>query len=214
MLKKILLSTILVAMTFMSFAQVFSKGSMNVCVGYGYNAFSHYITDSWSDNTGFSSSNLGQIHLKYEYMVSDKVGIGLSLNYMSYKVGYNTDMNGTYKASIQYSSISSLFRTNVYYVNTDKIGIYTGIGLGYRTAVFKEKYEDPNFQGESKTPNLFPFGMEITTGIKGMFTPNIGAYAEVGFAKSVIQAGICIGFGGGEGGGGGGGHRGGGRRQM
>ena len=206
MKKSILLAIIFFAILNQAPAQCLPQGSFNISVGYGYNAFVKTYIKSFEDEVGFKYSALGPIHAKAEYMLGNRVGLGLSLNYLSYKLSY-TQYNAslTYTESAQFSTLSALARFNFYYVNTDKLAVYTGTGVGYKTYkwVFKN---DGNVETVTREDLLVipPVGFELTTGIKYMFIPNVGVYAEVGIAKSIIQAGMTFSFGGnGEGGGGG-----------
>lgn len=187
------------------------KGSMNVCIGYGYNAFSRALTGIWSDEPGFKNRFIGPAHAKFEYMASDNFGIGLSANFINYKFSYNFSYsdNGIVKSGTQsneFTSISALIRPNFYFVNEEKVAAYIGVGVGYRTGNWVYKSSDPNYREDADTPTVIPFGFEATIGTKVMFAPNIGAYAEFGMAKSIVQLGMCFSFAGnGEGGGMGGG---------
>ncbi|MEN9340550.1 MAG: hypothetical protein RIQ62_1862 [Bacteroidota bacterium] len=189
-------------------AQCLPKGSMNVSVGYGYNAFVNSTLKTWTDELNFKYSVLGPIHTKFEYMLGERVGLGLSINYISYKTGYDFiyDIgNGpqTYKETDKFSSLSALIRSNFYYVNSDKVAVYSGLGIGYKSYAWKYS-NNAGITDYNVLKNVIPpVGFELTTGVKFMFTPNIGLYTEVGFAKSIIQAGMCFGFGGSGGSGGG-----------
>ncbi|MES2617918.1 MAG: hypothetical protein V4613_08565 [Bacteroidota bacterium] len=152
----------------------------------------------------FKSKGTGPFHLKYEYKPTWVFGIGANLNYMKYQVSFVNEVLDTVKGvqvpnnvSIDCWNAALNIRANIHFIKPDdeqKSDVYFGMGLGYRFGKFRvsSDYEDqtPSF----KLPSLFKMGFETTLGYRYLFTKNLGAYVELGAAKSIIQFGITGAF--------------------
>jgi len=193
--KKLLISVI-VAMAFITTninAQAFDKGKIIVSAGYGF-GLGGAVWKTYEGYLNYSFSSLGPIHGKFEYGVSEKIGLGLSINYRSYKVAWAVGTNNEYEAGWKGSSLSALARMNIHFGDSDKLDAYWGFGLGYRSNNFDYYTTYPNDPSVLTWKALVPIGFETTFGIRYYFTDNIGLYAEVGAAKSIAQAGLAVKF--------------------
>lgn len=195
-----------------SHAQAFEEGKSYVSASYGvgtffslgFGAVKSLIKEVIPNASGIKLSTLGPICGKYEYAVSKHLGLGLGINYISNDINYvdsYTTSNGQYtvinKYEVSRTSLSFLARANVHLGDHEKLDPYFGAGIGYRYETWGQEYSfsstDPNAKSsEHDLPSFpgIPFGLEATFGLRYLFTPNVGAFAEVGFAKSVLQAGI------------------------
>lgn len=200
--KKLLLFAILIALSNLTNAQAFPQGSINVSAGYGFGNFTRSLFKTWSAQDGYKAALLGPLHVKAEYMAGEKFGIGVSLNYISVKGTYNINYYNSSNVltsgteGIKFNSLSALVRANYYWVNSDRFGIYSGLGLGYRSGNWSFFTDAPNDPTEILPTTSFPLGLEGILGGKVLFTDNIGAYAEIGVAKSIAQIGVVFSFGG------------------
>jgi opacity protein-like surface antigen len=199
MTKKIFLFALILMCNKLSQAQVFPEGSMNVSVGYGFGNFVNSFFKALDVFDNMKTQNRGPIHAKGEYMVNEKFGIGLSMNYFGIKSSTAITFKNasgqtvTGERGVNFNSLSGLVRFNYYYMNTDNMGLYSGAGIGYKTSRWDSFNDDPKGT-QSSLPNFVPLGFEAIFGVKGMFTPQIGAYAEFGFAKSFAQVGVVFNF--------------------
>ena len=216
-MKKIILSILFVAVAAISnstFARgggdnnSFGQGKMVISAGYGFPWLAGTVLSTYNANTNFTSSSMGPIYIKGEYGVSDLIGIGLNVAYAKASLSYDdiyTGFDGNFnqvtytdKWNLSYTTMSILMRMNFHFIHdNEKLDWYAGFGLGYRTGTWTESAtsNNPSFTNSSvSTPNLIPFGFEMTTGIRYFFTPNVGAYAEAGIAKSPLQLGLCLKF--------------------
>ena len=77
-----------------------------------------------------------------------------------------------------------------------KFDPYLGLGVGYRNSSYKYSSTDPNWDESTFTgfKNPFNFGGDLTFGTRYFFTDNIGAYVELGIAKSILQLGLTAKF--------------------
>ncbi len=180
----------------------FEKGKSYVSVGYGYQILSIKSIYKVYDNpllySGFSVSGMGPIRVNYEYAVSDKLGVGLNIGYTSASVKFTdsyTDGSGntqTYNYKYKYSKLTILPRLNWHLGESEKVDPYIGFGIGFKKVTYALETNDPNFQG-IKLSGL-PVGFDATFGCRFLFTPNIGAYVEVGAGHGFLQGGLVAKF--------------------
>ena len=188
-------------------AQAFDEGIGFASLGYGFPNLPKVLFDladfgSFEDE--YKSKGFGPIHARFEYGITEKLGIGVSVNYGnagSSWVNNTTTSGGTaiaYKESLTYNTINALIRVNWHWVDHDKVDVYSGFGLGYNYVNVKFDSEDPNTtrttDGVNELFNLIPIGYEATVGMRYMFTEALGAYLEAGWSKSLFQFGVVYSF--------------------
>lgn len=186
-------------------AQAFPEGSNSVTVGYGFVTVLGALNSTFDTYSDLDYSSLGPLYFKFEHAVSDNIGLGLNVAYAgndwSYKYDYSdVDANGNavtrqYVATQKRTTYSILARFNYHFGSNDRLDPYLGLGLGYRNANWTYSTTDPSgSESGVDLPNLVPLGFELTFGARYFFTDNIGAYMEVGAAKSILQAGLSVKF--------------------
>lgn len=186
------MTILLVGITSISKAQSFDQGISIVKAGYGFPSLIGSVFNAYEQNSGYKASAFGPAYLKYEYGVSEKVGLGVNIAYGKNEISY-TDANN-YKESVTRTTYSVLARLNFHFANSKKFDPYFGPGVGFRSAEWKFKSTDPSGFDNQTIPNLFPFGLEFTIGANYYLTDNIGLYAEAGIAKSPVQFGLAFKF--------------------
>lgn len=192
-MKKILLmlTVVILATSLKTKAQSFTKGNHLVKAGFGFPTIMGSIFSTYENEVGYKNSSFGPMYLKYEHALTDKIGLGLNIAYTKNEASYTENVSGSdYKASVTRTSLSALARLNFHFANSKKFDPYFGPGIGYRTAEWTFKTENPNGSTDDKIPTFFPFGLEFTIGANYYLTDNIGLYAEAGIAKSPIQFGL------------------------
>ncbi|MBI3501497.1 MAG: hypothetical protein HY063_06865 [Bacteroidetes bacterium] len=180
----------------------FGEGTIVISAGYGFGNFTQALFSFANSFGGYSYSSIGPIHGKFEYGLSDNIGVGLSMNYIGAKAKWNdtydvynstTGNYDTYPCTNEwdFSSLSILARFNVHFATTEKLDPYWGIGAGYRSGSWSQS---STCQGGTTRayPSYQPFGFETTFGLRYYFTDNIGLYSEIGWAKAVIQFGVAV----------------------
>ncbi|MBS3915670.1 MAG: outer membrane beta-barrel protein [Bacteroidetes bacterium] len=190
--KNLLLATCGILAATVSNAQPFEKGNTVVSLGYGFGNLGSAIASTYKDEPGFKSSNFGPIYVGVENMVSDKIGLGISFNYVGTTFSWTGDDSmgtGNYTYKWKRNTWSALLRTNVHFGESDKFDPYIGIGIGYRTAKNEYTSTDPTFTPVS-TKTLIPLGFEAVFGARFYATENINIFAEVGIAKAPIKFGV------------------------
>src|ERR1035437_472952 len=180
----------------------FGEGKIVISAGYGIGNFTKTLFKVISTNTlytAYSFKGFGPIHFKAEYGLSDKMGLGLSVNYVSASATWTNYYNGPWNAAtgtydqiaytetMGFSSLSFLLRMNLHFATTAKLDPYWGIGAGYRTGGWKYSSTYPNSTPVGTLGGAMPFGFETTFGMRYYFTDNIGLYMEIGYAKSILQ---------------------------
>lgn len=172
---------------FQSKAQVFSEGKMFVSVAYGIPNISKELFSTLRSNNEFSAIGMGPFHGKFEYGITDKIGIGVSLNYVSSEIRW-TDGNAI--VGYDYSALAVNARINFHFLDHEKVDLYYGFGFGYNNARNEIFASNNNSDWESLNIPTSPVGFETTLGLRYMFVENFGAYTELGWAKSLLQIGL------------------------
>jgi hypothetical protein len=118
--------------------------------------------------------------------------MGVGLNYATERREYISNQNGyTYKEVME-NTTWQLRIDNVYdsvFANKNLI-LYWGLAAGYKDASWKYTSNDSTYNKRDEAP-IMPWAMECTVGVRYHFSKYIGAFSEVGLAKSVFQFGIC-----------------------
>ena len=155
-----------------------------------------------SEPTGSSNYKLNGGFLSYggraEYMLAEKFGIGVDVNYV--KSGSNYDLTtvdtllsvntGTLDSIVSkpynwdYTATKTrmMVRLNYHFVQNDRIDAYIGFGAGYKLVSRQWNIEDPNgsSNGLDQDKALIPIAFRIAVGTRIYFTQNIGAMIEIG----------------------------------
>jgi outer membrane protein W len=183
-MKKLIVSlTIMLALSYSSFAQsggAYSEGSNTISLGYG-------IGNIWKtlfSLDGEAVSATGPFALTFEHGFTEKISAGLSVGY-SKVTGTGGDDNGSgFTESL--TNFAIVARGNYHFGESEKFDPYIGLGLGY----YNFKYT--NSDGDNSTfavPGALAISAQL--GAKYYFSPQIGAYAEVGYvAGSILQIGV------------------------
>lgn len=176
-----------------------------------YNSYAGGTTGS---SYAYTTEGLGPLFFKYEYGLTEHVGIGAVIGYFStsieqtykYQDTYYNSQSGSYFVS-NYTDISRLdikslsfgARFNYHFSKNKKIDPYIGFAAGYTSSSYSVSYKsnNPNSYVSSslRISNPFPLYLGLTFGIRGYLTENIGLHAEFGLDKwAVIQGGLAFKF--------------------
>lgn len=187
-------------------AQAFEAEKSYVSVGYGYELFSvKRFFDLYENETGFSVKGFGPVVAKYEYGLSEKVGIGLAVGYGGATVSWRDDYSVYNEATGQYdiktysyeyknNKITGTARINWHLGDHDKIDPYIGVGLGFKSNRFKLSTTDSNFDEGTLDFKGVPMSMSASFGCRFYFTDNIGAFIELGMGHGFAQGGLQMKF--------------------
>jgi opacity protein-like surface antigen len=183
-------------------AQSWDEGKIVISAGYGFPNFGKLIVKSFQSEANFTPTGVGPIHGKFEYGLTKKIGVGLSINYSAFGAKWTdtqdkTDAFGnpytvTYDYKVSSSAVAFNPRLNIHFATTEKVDAYWGIGIGYKVNKVTFSSTDPDFDDNSISGSLIPVGFETTFGLRYYFTENIGLYTELGLSRSLIQGGLSI----------------------
>lgn len=181
-------------------AQIVEEGNVVVDLYYGWpNLYTTVLKELYADNAVDNSvkiGTLGPLGLRFEYMISDVVGVGLDAGYVNTWVEYEEEDISTsvvYDYKVSVPKIHALFKMNFHFTKSDKVDAYGGFGVGYRNRSFKFTTNDPDFD-EGNIDSLIPVGLRISIGTRYYFTENIGIGAEMGLGGPLLSFGISTRF--------------------
>lgn len=200
-MKKIFFTAIATVSLFCSLTAQAQSGNGRVIfsAGYGFPNFLASTLNAFDKYENFSVSSAGPFFGKLEFMITDRVGIGVNVAYSTVSGNFTEDsitfegQDLIYDSKITRTSLSVLGRLNVHFGNSEHFDPYAGIGIGYRNAHYTYTSENPNGNDYS-FPGFNPVGLDMTVGMRFYLTKNIGFYTEVGLAKAPIQVGVNMRF--------------------
>lgn len=199
-MKKILLIAALVsAVSFSTMsvkAQAVEQGTMIVDAFYGFPDLYGSVLEAATASgvTGTEIGSLGPLGGKFEYLVSDKVGIGLIIGYASNSVTWQ-DPISSYDYKVSLPRIRGMVAFNLHFGSSDSFDPYWMLGAGYASSSFNIETTDPSYSEASISLNVLPVALRTALGGRYFFTDNLGANLEIGFGSgALIQAGISAKF--------------------
>lgn len=136
---------------------------------------------------GIGLSSYGApIHLGYEHLITDEIGLGLAVNYTSYKdTGYLND----YKWTFIYGGIKGNYHFNELLQLDSAFDVYGGLTLGYWKATLKN---DDIISHTDYGNSVFFTGQ---LGARYFFKDNLSVLLEAGGGNiSGLTAGISLKF--------------------
>jgi outer membrane protein W len=182
--------------------QALPEGTHTVSLGYGLGTLMGAIGNTFNVFDDVNYSQFGPLYFKYEYAISDNIGLGVNFAYAtntwSYFYNEPIDMDGNvidrrHTETVDRVTYSVLARMNFHMGDSPTFDPYIGLGLGYRDAIWTTSTTGGRGSGVN-LKGLVPLGFELTIGARYFFTQNIGLFAEVGAAKSVLQGGLAFRF--------------------
>jgi hypothetical protein len=126
---------------------------------------------------GVNSYYTGGIPLgvSFEAGITDQISIGANVDYLSHK--YQSGSTLSYKFTALYFGVRASYHVNeLLNIAQEKVDLYGGLTLGYRSFGWKDNYSSSTLSG-SYGSGIY-FGGYV--GGKYYFGNNIGAFAELG----------------------------------
>jgi hypothetical protein len=173
--------------------QAMDQGRMCIDLYYGFGSTSKAFVQEMANTNNGDFKSFGAIGGRFEFMASDKVGIGLEGNYLIHTATWLVD-DGVNKYNYEYSvrRVRVFPRINYHFGNSDSFDAYFGVGAGYRSIKRVTTSNDPNFIGE-ELEGALPVAMRLALGARYFFTENIGAHVEFGLGGgNIIHFGLSI----------------------
>jgi len=192
----ILLSFFLVPNTF---SQAFEKGSNFITLGFGLDPYGK--ANKYSAGYGYKHTSLGPIILAYEHGVTDLLGIGrigvggaVAQTFYTSKSYYKQNKT-EYEYKSNRSRTTIAFRAAYHFdFGVDKMDVYAGVGgaLHFITDTYKtDNPFDPTYGYSRRSVSGGP---SVFGGIRYLFTPKFGVYAEAGYDISALNGGVVFKF--------------------
>lgn len=198
--KKIIIIIILFVITLQA-ANAQSK-THNISLGIGFPNIPRFFFNQFDTKNKFESTGKGPYHFKYEYRLNRWIGVGASLNYMSYKVKWVDNVFDTAQGRFKLNNIAIENKTlafnpriNFHFINPEnhpKYDIYAGFGIGYQFGRGLRVNSDfPEYALNIGLPRISRLGLEASIGLRRqIFGDKLKIYTEIGFTKSLVQLGL------------------------
>ena len=151
------------------------------------------------NTSGVSVKNLNHICGKAEYMVTDKVSVGLEYTYAQVAFSYQDYSNNGTGIVITYNDLivkqRALITMGVHFGESDKFDPYLAFGVGYKGLNYRTSNPNANSLKDAiDAYKAIPVAFRTAFGFRYFFTENIGANAEVGIGGPLLQAGVSLKF--------------------
>ena len=185
-----------------------TKGKFIIDAYYGFPYVAgSYVKSVFTSNNGTNNNNSvesvtnwNHIGGKFEYMVTDGIGIGLEYSYAAVDVKYTEDKFANQSTIQTYHYTATLYkqrilaRVNFHFGTSKKIDPYATVGVGYKVSLLKSNNPDDQksiADFNNNFSNLVPISYRLGIGMRYFFSENIGISAEVGIGGAIVQGGIC-----------------------
>lgn len=185
-------------------AQAVEEGNVLIDVYYGFPNLYTAVFKSAYANSGSEENvkinGLGPVGIRGEYLLSDKVGLGLDIGFNNTKIsfdedGYDNNNNPTtYNYTYSTQKIGAMVTFNYHFLDNDNLDFYGVIGAGYGNRSYKFESTDPDYVNET-VKGLIPVASRIGVGLRYFFSDNIGANVALGFGQGgLLNAGLSFKF--------------------
>ena len=114
-------------------SDAFEEGVIVIAAGYGFPNWGKSWMKIYETEAGYKATGFGPLHVKFEYGVSDKIGLGASINYVAFgakwgnpEMCYNsvTGLDYPGEESMDITSLSILVRMNMHFATSEKLDPY------------------------------------------------------------------------------------------
>jgi hypothetical protein len=133
---------------------------------------------------GFVGTGGLPITASFEHGFSKNISAGLNLGFIQRK--YADDWKYTY---LVFGARGSYHFNEVLNVQNEKLDVYGGISLNYRHYKIKYGHDIDDYYGSASGGEV-DFG--IHAGGRYLFSPKVGAFAELGYGISPLELGITF----------------------
>lgn len=175
-------------------AQAFDVGTKHFNIGIGLGGYYSYAYVS-----GSNYSHLPTIFLSYDQgLIADVgpgiIGIGGFLGYSSAHADY--DYVG-YSWSYDWTNFVIGARGTYHYpLDNEKLDVYGGLSLGLWAQTYKYTDTDPYWNGALDVSDTYMnLYYALSVGAKYMFSPKLGAFAELGYDIAYLKLGLTLNLG-------------------
>ena len=188
-------------------AQALEEGNMVFDVYYGFPNLYTTVFKSAYANSGTEEdlkiTGLGPLGIRGEYILADKIGLGLDIGFNNTKLSYTETVqeynpqtgqttNRIYDYNFSTKKIGVMVTFNYHFIENDKVDFYGIFGVGYGSRSFSFDSTDPNYNSETIS-GLIPVASRIGIGVRYFLTDNIGLNVGAGFGQGgLLNAGLSV----------------------
>jgi hypothetical protein len=198
-MKKFLIATFTLGSLIGAYAQVgVSEGDIHIDAYYGVSAFGNRLTGSINNSENFKASSIGPLGGRVEYMISDKLGIGVDFiyknsNFSWFQTDSATAISEAHKLTT--TRLRPQLRFNLHMPSSNEsLDTYFGFGIGLNIRKANYLINGVSQTSDLPLPNfaLIPFSARAAFGIRYFFIPNLGANVEIGIGGPIISGGLTV----------------------
>lgn len=209
-MKKIVTIVALSMLGTTSFGQAVEEGNVIIDAYYGFPNLYTSVFQSLYANSGTESNvnvgGLGPVGGRVEYMLADKIGLGVDFAYSGSSVEFQQDVTTTdpvtfetttttYDYDYSTAKIGAMVTFNYHFLDNDQLDAYAMVGAGYKNRNFSFSSTDPNYEEVTVSGTILPIASRIGVGMRYFFTDNIGLNLAVGFGQGgIVNGGISAKF--------------------
>ena len=195
-----------------AFSQAVEQGDIIIETTYGFPNYLTYATrsaarqlNSQYTNSKVTTGGIGPIAVKFEYLIADKVGVGLTIGYANtwakatefYSNAPNTPAQ-EYWVKISAPRYRIMPKFNFHFGNATKFDAYTSLGIGYFNMEITQESNDNTINLNNINGDLvwnLPVAFRFAIGGRYFFTENIGIMMEMGFlGGGLLESGVSAKF--------------------
>ncbi len=155
--------------------------------------------NSGSTQTNFSIKGFGPVGGRFEYMVSDNVGLGAEVNYSTTSVEYTDVVTsgahpGIYDYRFAYNRLRIMGAFGLHFGQSENFDAFWAVRAGYAGRTYTQTTTDPDYSAIN-VKGLSPLAFRTAIGVRYFFTDNIGLNAEIGIGGGpLMTAGLSFKF--------------------
>lgn len=178
-------------------AQIVEKGTKLLDVYYGWpNLWTNVAKTSLTDANSYQIKvgSLGPIGGRLEYLASDKVGLGIEVNYSTTSVSWEADAqdangnNVVYNYKVTVPRVRAMFSFNFHFGGSEEFDAYWKLAAGYGSLSFTYSTNDPTYNDNRINFNVIPIAIRTAVGGRYFLTENFHLNAELGLGGGPLMA--------------------------
>ena len=179
-------------------SQAIEEGNVLIDAYYGFpNLLTAALKTSYANGTqvaGLKVGGMGPLGGRFEYMLDEKIGLGLEVNYANSYVDWNEDsLNVTYNYRVSAPRYRIMPRFNFHFSNNESLDAYFAVGAGFKSTKYKFESNNPTYNPGSVT-GIIPFTFRAAIGMRYFITDNFGLGGEFGLGGVLVTFGAALKF--------------------
>lgn len=182
-------------------AQAVEQGNIIIDPYYGFPNFGKKLAEGFETSGDVKVGGIGPLGLRAEYMLADKIGVGIDFIFNSTNLQFQADsLNSdgtvyeTYDVKTSMRRIRVHARFNYHFIDNDKTDAYFGVGAGLNNRSWDIKTDFPNYDTDATSGALLPVSMRLCVGVRYYLTDNIGISGEIGIGGPIMSLGASFKF--------------------